>query len=178
MFASFLTRTFATFAATLALCNAALAHEHSHRQTHEYIAGTLHIQQPWSRPTVAAVPVGVVYVELKNGGEKMERLLSASTQVAERVELHTSVMEGEMMRMRPISAVEIAPMSTAELKPGGMHIMLMGLKQPLVQGQNFALDLVFERAGVVRVNVLVRDPVASARQQGGDHSGHHGHHKH
>jgi len=167
-----MTKMLARFIASLALFCATVASSHDH--SHDHKTGTLHIQQPWSRPTVAAVPVGVVYVDLKNNGTKMERLLSASTQVAERVELHTSVMEGEMMRMRPINVVEIAPMSSAELKPGGMHMMLMGLRQPLVQGQTFALNLVFERAGAVTVNVLVRDPVESAGQ-GVGHNGHHGH---
>jgi len=175
---SSITRVLASFAAALAMCNSALAHEHhpqhSHDKAHDQVAGTLHIQQPWSRPTVATVPVGVVYVDLKNDGDTLERLLSASSDMAERVELHESVMDGQMMRMRPISAVEIAPMRTVQLKPGGLHIMLMGLKQPLVQGQTFALNLVFERAGAVTVKVLVRDPVASA-EQGGAHNAHHGH---
>jgi len=183
---SSIARTLAVFATTLTLCNAALAHEHSshprtHNQTHDKTAGTLRIQQPWSRPTVAAVPVGVVYVALKNDGDKMERLLSATSDVAERVELHTSVMDGEMMRMRPITSVDIAPKTTAQLKPGGMHIMLMGLKAPLVQGQTFTLNLVFEQAGAVSVPVLVRDPVEGAAEHGGhgghgkQHSSHHGH---
>jgi len=176
-------KTLTGLAASLTLfCTAAaLAHGHDHNHapahdtthTHTHTTGTLHIQQPWSRPTVAAVPVGVVYVDLKNDGDKMERLLSASSDVAERVELHASVMDGQMMRMRQIHTVDIAPKSTTQLKPGGMHIMLMGLKAPLTQGQTFTLNLVFEQTGTVAVPVLVRDPVkSSAGHEGHSHHGH------
>jgi len=186
-------KTLTGLAASLTLfCTAvALAHGHEHNHTHNHApahdaththtTGALHIQQPWSRPTVAAVPVGVVYVDLKNDGSKMERLLSASSDVAERVELHASSMDGQMMRMRQIHTVDIAPKSTTQLKPGGMHIMLMGLKAPLIQGQRFTLNLVFEQAGSVPVQVLVRDPVESAAEHGGhgghgkQHNSHHGH---
>jgi len=159
---------------------AALAHaEHGHSPAHTHhsptVAGSMRIEQPWSRPTVAAVPVGVVYVHLTNTGTRTDRLLSASSTVAERVELHTSFMDGNLMRMRQLAAVDIAPASTAHLEPGGMHIMLMGLKAPLTQGQTFALTLVFEQAGAVTVQVPVRDPVDSAAEHGDSHGAHGGH---
>jgi len=162
--------------ACLALLSAAAASAHDHAPPQ---AATLHVHQAWSRPTVAAVPVGVVYMDLDNQGSTTERLLSASSEVAGRVELHESIMDGEMMRMRPIQAVDIAPTSTTQLKPGGLHLMLMGLKAPLVQGQTFPLSLVFEQTGTVTVQVQVRDPVGSAGGHG-SHSPHdaHGHHGH
>ncbi|HEX3417160.1 MAG TPA: copper chaperone PCu(A)C, partial [Stellaceae bacterium] len=84
-----------------------------------------------------------------------DRLVSASTPVAKKAELHTMSMQGMVMKMRPISGVDIPAGQAVSLKPGGEHIMLMGLNQPLREGQSFPLNLDFEKAGQRTVTVTV-----------------------
>jgi len=159
-------------ATILILCGAGSTFAHGGK------AGPIEIDHPWSRATVPVVPTGVAYFVLRNPGQDGDRLLSAATPVAEKAELHTHVREGDMVRMRKIDAIEITPASTVALEPGGLHVMLIKLKQPLVKGQSFPLTLVFERAGSVTVQVEVRDiATTSPSQTGNSHHGHgeHGH---
>ncbi len=74
------------------------------------------------------------------------------------VELHTVQMEESMMKMRRIDAIIVPPVTPTLLQPGGSHIMLLGLKQPLVAGQTFPLRLRFEQAGEIMVDVPMRTP--------------------
>jgi len=142
-------------AAALALCAASAF-------AHDYSAGALKIGHPHARPTVASQSIGGGYLKLVNTGAVADRLLSASTPVAQSVQLHTMRMEGDVMRMREVESIEIAPHQTVELKPGGMHLMLMGLKAPLVAGQRFPLTLGFEKAGQVTVDMTVDAPASGA----------------
>lgn len=153
--------------AAVALCTAGTAFAHG------YKAGPIEIEHPWSRATVAAVPTGVVYFVLRNPSQAEDRLVSASTPVAEKAELHTHIREGDVMRMRQVDAIEITPSSTTALEPGGLHVMLVGLKQPLVKGKAFPLTLVFEEAGPVTVQVDVQGTTDKAPSHTG--SGHDGH---
>ncbi|MDY0071646.1 MAG: copper chaperone PCu(A)C [Thauera sp.] len=155
------------FAATMALCGAGVAFAHG------YKAGSIEIEHPWSRATVAAVPTGVVYFVLRNPSQQEDRLVSVSTPVADKAELHTHIREGNVMKMRHVDAIEIAPASTTALEPGGLHVMLLGLKQPLVKGKAFPLTLVFGEAGPVTVQVDVQGASDKAPSHTG--SGHEGH---
>jgi copper(I)-binding protein len=74
------------------------------------------------------------------------------------------------MKMRPVKAIEVAPGEPAVLKPGGLHVMLMGLKAPLVKGQSFPLTLVFEKAGKIEIEVPIGEATAMDHQM--DHKGH------
>lgn len=123
---------------------------------HGYKAGRIEIEHPWSRATVEAVPTGVVYLVMRNPGSTADRLIGVSTPVAKKAELHTHIQDGELVRMRQIDAIELVSSSTVALEPGGLHIMLLGLKQPLVKGKAFPLTLVFEEAGPVVVQVDVQ----------------------
>lgn len=93
---------------------------------------------------------------LVNTGKAMDRLVGASGDISATVELHTHLMEEGMMKMRPIKAIEVKPGKPATLKPGGLHIILIGLKKPLIAGQTFPLRLRFEKAGEIPVDVTVR----------------------
>jgi hypothetical protein len=95
---------------------------------------------------------------LQNNGSTADRLVGAESDVAEAVELHISEMKGEVMTMRPIEYVEVPANGQAELKPGGMHIMLIGLKRDLKAGEKVALTLVFENGGRIDVEAEVRAP--------------------
>jgi copper(I)-binding protein len=121
----------------------------------EFRHGALTITQPHARATVPGQRAGAGYLKLHNSGPA-DRLLSASTAVSESVELHSMTMDGDVMRMRQLDAIELPAGKTIELKPGGLHLMLMGLKAPLKAGDSFVLKLKFEKAGEVSVQTQVR----------------------
>jgi copper(I)-binding protein len=122
----------------------------------------MHIGEPWARATTAGQTTGGGYLTLHNMGERADRLVSARSPAAERVELHTMTMEGDVMRMRQIDGIDLPAGKALELKPGGMHLMLLGLKAPLKAGSRVPLTLKFERAGEVRVELQVGQPAAAA----------------
>ena len=136
---------------------------------HDYTSGSLKIDHPHSRPTAPSQSIGGGYLKLVNTGPSADRLMSASTPVAQSVQLHTMKMEGDVMRMREVGSIDIPAGQTVELQPGGMHLMLMGLKAPLVAGQRFPLKLTFEKAGDVTVDVTVDKPGAPEAAQDKTH---------
>jgi copper(I)-binding protein len=136
---------------------------------HSYKAGEIDIGHPWSRAAPAGV-TGAGYLTLTNKGTTADRLLSARADIARAVEIHSNSMEGGVMRMRPVQAVDIAPGAEVKLAPGGFHIMLIGLKEALVQGNRVPLTLVFEKAGEVQVELAVE--AAGARGNAGGHQHH------
>lgn len=118
-------------------------------------AGAIDISGAWSRPAPQGGN-GVGYVVLANGG-KADRLVSASTPVAGRVEMHESmVMSGKaMMHPRP-RGIELPAGKTVALKPESFHLMMIGLKKPLKVGETVPVTLKFEKAGSVTVSFDVR----------------------
>lgn len=136
-----------------------------------FTAGTIRIDRAWARATPPGVPTGGGYVTLVNRGRTPDRLLSASSPVARRVELHETSMNGGVMRMRPLSAgVPIPPGAVVTFGPGGKHLMLVGLTRPLVAGQRIPLTLRFERLGLVRIALRVEGPrSAGAHSHGAGH---------
>jgi copper(I)-binding protein len=129
-------------------------------QAHSFKLGAIEIGHPYARATAPGQPSGGGYLTLNNGGAN-DRLLSASAEVSKAVELHTMTMEGDVMRMRQVDAIELPAGKAVELKPGGLHIMFIGLKAPLKQGDKFPLKLKFEKAGEVTVQVNVEAGGAS-----------------
>lgn len=113
----------------------------------------------WARPTIAKLRITAAYFQAATaaGGD---RLLGAKTPMAERAELHEHVMENGIARMRPVDAVAVAPDAPAVFQPGGYHVMIMGLKGPLKEGETFPLTLTFEKAGDVTVDVMVMKKAA------------------
>jgi copper(I)-binding protein len=120
-----------------------------------YKVGDLRVDQPWARATPGQVPNGAVYLTLTNEGATADRLVGASSPTAKHAGLHSHSMEEGVMKMRPVKAMEVVPGSPTVLKPGGLHIMLMGLKAPLKEGERFPVTLTFERAGSLEVEVMV-----------------------
>jgi len=117
--------------------------------------GDLLIASPWARATPGAAPTGAVYLRIENHGAGGEKLIAVATPVADSAMLHTNMMNNGVAQMRPVDGIEVAAGATAELKPGGFHIMLMGLHQPLRKSDVFPLTLTFEHAGKVEVQVHV-----------------------
>jgi copper(I)-binding protein len=125
----------------------------------EFKIGDLLIERPWARASAApTVKTGVAYLTLVNVGMEADRLVAAATPVAKKAALHTHTMVGNVMKMRPVQAIEVNPGEPSVLKPGGLHIMLMGLKDPLKEGEHFPLTLTFERAGTVEIQVRIQKP--------------------
>ena len=135
------------FAAGLVLATAALA------QTNQ-----LEVTSAWARATPAKAENGVAYLTIRSSTP--DRLVSVSSPVAKKAELHTMSMEGMVMKMRPLAGLDIAAGQPVTLKPGGEHIMLLGLSEPLREGQSFPLTLTFEKAGMREVIVAVEKPGA------------------
>ncbi len=127
-------------------------------------AAPVEIGHPYARSTAAGQAMSSAYLSLKNSG-KVDKLLSVSTPVAAAVEMHSMSMDGNVMRMRQIDAIELPAGQVVELKPGGLHLMLMGLKQPLATGSQFEMTLVFEQAGPVKVQVEVAAPGGAAQHK-------------
>jgi copper(I)-binding protein len=119
-------------------------------------AGALSILEPWSRATPGGARVGVGYLVIDNRSAAPDRLLAAESDVSATAQVHETVNEAGVVRMKPVDAVVIAPNGRLELKPGGYHLMLSGLKRPLREGERFAAALVFEKAGRVAVTFTVR----------------------
>ncbi len=121
---------------------------------HDFKIGALTIEHPWARASAGPVRNGAAYMTVHNAGAA-DSLLAASGDVAERVELHTHLMEGDVMKMRRVDAVEVPAHGMAALAPGSFHVMLIGLTRPLKEGENFPLTLTFRDAGEVTVQVTV-----------------------
>lgn len=134
----------ALFSAALALAAA-----NSHAQT------AVKVESPWARPTVQGQAAGGGFLRIV-GGPANDKLVSASADIAGRVELHSMSMDGNVMRMRQVDSIDIPAGKTVELKPGGLHVMFMDIKTPLKTGASFPLTLKFEKAGDVKVNVAVQ----------------------
>ncbi len=115
--------------------------------------GQLEIDNSWARATPGSAETGAAYVTIRS--PTADKLVAAPAPVAKKAELHTVSMEGMIMKMRPISGIDIPSDQTATLHPGGMHIMLIGLATPLKTGQTFPLTLTFEMAATRAVNVAV-----------------------
>ena len=124
---------------------------------HNYEKRDIQVRHPWSRATPPGAKVGVAYMEIRNRGSQPDRLLSATSGVAQRVEMHVTQREGEVMKMRQLQAFEIPARERYALRPGGSHLMLVDLKQPLEKGERFAMRLRFERAGELEIELEVQE---------------------
>ncbi|MFZ2869230.1 copper chaperone PCu(A)C [Zavarzinia sp.] len=124
---------------------------------HEFEAGNLEIVHPWSRATPAGAKVAGGFFKVENKGDTPDRLLSVGSDIAEKVQVHEMTMTAEgMASMNEVTGgIEIAPGATLELKPGSYHVMFIGLKHPLVEGEKFKGTLTFEKAGTVEVDFVV-----------------------
>src|SRR5262245_54098632 len=125
-------------------------------QAEDVAAGSVKISAPWIRATPKGAPVGGGYMTITNTGSVSEKLIGGTSDVSSRFEIHEMSMENGVMKMRPVAGVEIKAGQTVELKPGGYHVMFVGLKEPLEQGQHVKTTLRFEKAGDVAVDFTVR----------------------
>jgi hypothetical protein len=129
-------------AASLAIASAALAQPTQ-----------LEVNNAWAGATPGKAENGAAYLTIQS--PTADRLVSVSSPVAKKAELHSMSMQGAVMKMRPIDGLDVPAGQPVALKPGGEHIMLMGLNQQLHEGQSFPLTLDFEKAGPRTVTVTV-----------------------
>lgn len=142
---------------------------------HDFKAGALRIDHPYATPSRPGLNTGAVYFRgIRNSGPVSDRLLSARTPAAASVEIHRmQMLQGDVMQMRAVPALEIPAGATVDLKhgmPDGYHLMLIGLKAPLKDGDRFPITLNFEKAGTHEVKVWVQTP--RSRSSASDHKHH------
>ena len=106
-------------------------------------ASGVNVLEPYARSAVQVQRNSAVFMRLQNSSKQKAVVVAASSPVAENVELHTHINDRGVMRMRRIPEIVVPPMQATELKPGGLHIMLLGLRQDLVIGQSIPVTLVF-----------------------------------
>ncbi|STZ76686.1 copper chaperone PCu(A)C [Bergeriella denitrificans] len=134
-------------------------------------AAGIHIQDQWARATVEGMKMGGAFMNIHNDNKKADFLLGGSSPVAERVEVHTHVNDNGVMRMREVKGgVPLAAGENTELKPGGYHIMFMGLKRQLKEGETVPVTLKFKHAKSQTVQIPVKNvpkPAAHNHDHGG-----------
>ncbi|WP_172424300.1 copper chaperone PCu(A)C [Vandammella animalimorsus] len=138
-------------------------------QAQEYRLKELEISAPHARASRPGVLNSSAYFAVTNHGQQADRLVSASSPVAERTELHDMKIENDVMRMFQVEGIELPAGQSLTLGQGNkLHVMLMQLKQPLQAGQTIALTLQFEQAGTIDIQV----PVKEHKIGGHEHHGH------
>ena len=149
---------------TATLTSNAQNHDHHSTDSKPAVTGI------WSRAMPPSAPTGAVYFVLTNPGTAADKLIGVQTPRAEKAELHTHVHKGEVMSMEQIESVELAAGAEVTFEPGGNHVMLFKLNEPLVAGQHFPITLIFEKAGEVTVDVGILEQAPAS-----NHNGHHQH---
>lgn len=119
-------------------------------------ASTIVVEQPFARATPKGAKTGAAYMTLVNNGASSDRLVGATTPVADTVQFHKETEENGVSRMREVHNVDLEPGAKIVFKPGEMHMMIVGLKQSLVRGQTFPLALQFEKAGNIEVTIPIQ----------------------
>ncbi|MFN8485702.1 MAG: copper chaperone PCu(A)C [Anaerolineae bacterium] len=120
-------------------------------------AGALQINDAWARAAAEGM-TGAVYFTVRNTGSTPDRLIKAQSSVAKSVETHTTVMKDNVMSMQPVDGYDIPPGGELVLKPGGNHIMLVGMNKDVKADESVTLTLQFEKAGPVDITVKARQP--------------------
>lgn len=134
----------------------------------------LQVLNAWARATPPGAQVGAVYLTIHNAGAA-DRLVKVMTEASEKTEIHQTLMEDGRMKMRPVELLELPQGAEVVLQPGEMHLMLMGLKQALHEGEAVPLTLTFERAGPMQIQARVaalgapKAPDANDSAHAGDH---------
>ncbi|GLQ82360.1 hypothetical protein GCM10007881_58830 [Mesorhizobium huakuii] len=136
---------------------------------HEFKIGDIEIGHPWSRATPAGAKVAGGYFTITNNGSAPDRLLSISSDISDKAELHEMGVKDGVMTMRPVvGGLEIPAGGKVVLGPGSYHVMFVDLKQPPKQGEMFAATLTFEKAGTVTIKFAVQAMGSAAPQEDND----------
>ena len=121
-----------------------------------WAAGPISVIDPYARAVPPVVPNSAAFMTLKNDGETDRELVSASSPAAKTVELHTHINDEGVMRMRQVASIAIPAGGEAKLQPGGLHVMLIGLHQPLEPGDMLSMELTFDDGSSAQIELPVR----------------------
>lgn len=139
---------------------------------HDYTADNIQIGHPWSRPTPPSAKVAGGYVKLTNAGSEPDRLIAITSPIANRAEIHRSVIENGVASMRPLDGVVIESGATVSFEAERLHFMFIEPNRQLRNGERFPATLVFEKAGRVDVEFMVQMRTsASAAEDDSRHGG-------
>jgi copper(I)-binding protein len=133
------------------------------------------IDKPWARATAPGAQVAGGYMVVHNKGSAPDRLVGASSPLAERVELHVTVRKGDIESMRQVKEVRIPANGSYELKPGGGHLMFVNIRRPFKEGEKVPATLKFQKAGEVAVELHVAGLGSQKAPDHSEHSKHSGH---
>jgi copper(I)-binding protein len=141
--------------------------------SHLFVAATVDapsitLDHVWARASPGNSTTAAAYLTVTNGGQP-DHLVSVSTPVAATAELHETINDNGIMKMRPVAPIALDPGKPVSFQPGGYHVMLMGLKNPLKAGDSFPLTLTFEHAKPLTVTVHVETVGAAGMGHGAMH---------
>jgi len=152
-------------AAMLMVSGPALAHDIKH--------GEMIVDHPIMHPPLGRPDMTVGYLRLVNKGDKADRLVSVTSEIADRIEIHTNIQDGDVMRMRKLDGVDIPAGAAIAFEPGSYHLMIFGLTEKLVTADEIPVTLEFEQAGKVTVPFWVEPRSAKKSQKpAAVHDGH------
>lgn len=151
---------------TMLIAAAALTSLTAGVMAEDYKVGQVMIGAPWARVTLKDRPAAA-YMKVHNMGDAADMIVAVSSPLADRVEMHTHTMADGVMRMRQVEAIELKPNGHTELKPGGLHLMIFGLKRLVKKGEMIPIKLTLKTAGEVEIKAMVGDKAGAI-----DHSGH------
>ncbi|MFS8044546.1 copper chaperone PCu(A)C [Rhizobium sp. BR 314] len=133
--------------------------------------GSLKIANPYARAMVPGAEVGGGYMTITNSGKTDDRLISATSSRAAKVEIHEMKMDKDVMAMRKLeSGLALPAGKSVQLKPGSYHVMFMDVIVPFKQGETIRARLTFEKAGSIDVDFAVGSAIAKKADIGGDHA--------
>jgi len=147
-------------------------------QAHEHKKGPLTVVHPWSRATAPSQKAGGVFLRIKNASDLPDRLIGVESNLSEVASLHVMIRDGDVMKMRPVEGgVDVPANGEVVLAPGGIHVMLIGLREQLIKETTISLTLIFERAGRLEIDAVVeaagaRGPAGTSAAGEGGHSQH------
>lgn len=152
---------------TIAFAHEATPSAAPHAQSAPVTLGDLTIEGAFTRATLPNAPVGGGFLTIANHGATADRLIAASAPIAKETQIHEMAMEGDVMKMRQLAdGIVLPPGETVTLKPGGLHIMFMGLNTSLVEGEIVPVTLTFENAGTITIDMAIGAAAADTAKQG------------
>ena len=131
----------------------------THSTAHEYLVGDLEVVHPYAPPTPPGVAMAAGYLEIINHGKEDDRLVGGKVHFAHEVQIHQTVVENDVSRMRQLEGGLVIPAGTSvKIEPMGIHLMFADLAEPLVDGDRQSATLVFEKAGELKVEFAIEHP--------------------
>ena len=165
------TRKLACFSLTALLMSAPatlLAHDHQSMPKHQAKMaekGDIMLHMPWSRALPPVATNGAAYLMVHNNGNTSDKIIAIKSPIAKTVMMHQSVSENGNVHMEHIKELSVKPRGMINFKPGGYHVMLMGLNKPLVAGESFPITVVMEKAGEITGLVKIKKKRTDKKQK-------------